>query len=288
MMNGTLEKILFATDGSEGAARAGGVAADLAKRTGAGLYVVHAWQFVPHPVVVDLRSWEERAGRLLTEQVEEIEGAGGEVAASYLRMGSPVDEILDTAEEVGADLVVMGSRGFGRIRSLLIGSVSEGVVHSAHLPVLVVRGEAWPPGRVVVGDDGSEPARRAGELGAALARTYRTQLQLVRVFPRALEINVEGRQMYERWMEDELRREERALGERAAELERVCGRRPKLALGVGDAAGEILQRADERTLVALGSRGLGPMKRLRLGSTSTRLLRAARGPVLICPPPQNE
>ena len=50
-------------------------------------------------------------------------------------------EIVDLAEEIGAGLIVMGSRGYGPIRQALIGSVSDSVVRHAHCPVMVVRGE---------------------------------------------------------------------------------------------------------------------------------------------------
>jgi hypothetical protein len=59
-----------------------------------------------------------------------------------------------------ADLLVVGSRGLGKARRLVTGRVSEGLVHVASRPTLVVRGGEgiWPPKDVVVGDDGSEEA----------------------------------------------------------------------------------------------------------------------------------
>ena len=56
-------------------------------------------------------------------------------------MGVPDEEIVIKAEELGADLVVLGSRGLGGIRRALMGSVSESVVRNAHCTVLVVRHE---------------------------------------------------------------------------------------------------------------------------------------------------
>jgi nucleotide-binding universal stress UspA family protein len=76
---------------------------------------------------------------VLAEQVERIKGDGANVAEAHLREGPAVDEILDLAEEVGADLIVIGSRGLGAISRALLGSVSESVVKHAHCPVLVVR-----------------------------------------------------------------------------------------------------------------------------------------------------
>src|SRR3712207_2674630 len=71
-------------------------------------------------------------------------------------MGTPVDAILDLGEEIGADLIVMGSRGHGPLGRLILGSVSEGVVHHAPCPVLVLRG-------------GPKPGPRRGWLSATTA-----------------------------------------------------------------------------------------------------------------------
>jgi uncharacterized membrane protein YeaQ/YmgE (transglycosylase-associated protein family) len=68
-------------------------------------------------------------------------------------------------------IIVVGSRGIGTVKRLVTGCVSEGVVHLAPCPVLVMRGdEAWPPGDIVVGDDSSEEAKRAGELAMSLGQ----------------------------------------------------------------------------------------------------------------------
>jgi len=76
---------------------------------------------------------------LLDTQVEEIEAAGSSVAQTHLRVGNPDEEIVALGEELGAGLIVVGSRGRGGIRRALMGSVSDSVVRHAHCPVLVVR-----------------------------------------------------------------------------------------------------------------------------------------------------
>jgi nucleotide-binding universal stress UspA family protein len=71
--------------------------------------------------------------------VEKGRSAGGKVAEAHLRVGAAATEIVALAEDIEAGLIVMGSRGLGRIRRALMGSVSDGVVRHAHCPVLVVR-----------------------------------------------------------------------------------------------------------------------------------------------------
>jgi nucleotide-binding universal stress UspA family protein len=272
------KKILLATDGSEDARLAARAAANLRERTGAELHVVHAWQAVPHPVV-DPDYYEEGARQLLEVETEFISSSGAAVSGAHLIMGTPVDAILDLAEEIGADLIVVGSRGHGPLGRLILGSVSEGVVHHATRPVLVLRG-AWPPERIVIGDDGSEAAREAGELASSIGRLFGAHGVLVRAYPELPEVDRIGRALDPRAVDDALHRAERDLHERGEELDR-----PRIEIAAGDAATALLEKAREgdetRTLIAVGSRGL--TRRLRLGSVSTKVLRAAVGPVLVYP-----
>lgn len=288
-------KILLATDGSEDAEFAARAAVDLSRRTGAQLHVSHAWRPLPHYAYPSFAPaeyhppYEEGARRLLAEQVERIEEAGGVVAEAHVVAGRPADEIIDLAEKVGADLIVVGSRGLGSVRRLVVGSVSEEIVHHADRPVLVVRGgeRAWPPKRVIIGDDGSEPAKRAGELGAVIARLSGAEVALVRAYENPPE-PIGGRTAEDRRELDEwLWRERGALEERAKELEVVAGSRPGATLVDTEPALAMLVVAEEgeeeETLLCVGSRGLGAARRAVLGSVSTKVLRAARGPVLVCP-----
>jgi nucleotide-binding universal stress UspA family protein len=144
-------RILLATDGSEEAELALLTAVDLANRTDSELHVVHVG-FAPvpigaevAPVAADSRLRDkliEEARSFLDSQVEKIEAAGGTVAQAHLGLtGRPDEEILDLAEEIGAGLIAMGSRGLGGIKRALMGSVSDSVVRHAHCPVLIVRAE---------------------------------------------------------------------------------------------------------------------------------------------------
>jgi len=139
-------KILLATDGSREAELAASTTADLARSTGSELHVVtvapehpYAYYDVRHPAEVERH--RQGAQRILDRQVDLVLKAGGSVAKAHLSLGVPDEEIVVVAEELGADLVVLGSRGLGGMRRALIGSVSDSVVRHAHCPVLVVRHE---------------------------------------------------------------------------------------------------------------------------------------------------
>ncbi|MDP8951718.1 MAG: universal stress protein [Actinomycetota bacterium] len=139
--------MLLATDGSEEAKLAARTAVELADRTNSELHVVHVGR--PEPIGSYEIHYEEvtealrrQAQGTLDEQVREIEAAGGTVAEAHLEMAGRREEaIVRLSEELGAGLIVMGSRGLGGIRRALMGSVSDSVVRHAHCPVLVVRPE---------------------------------------------------------------------------------------------------------------------------------------------------
>ncbi|QIN82058.1 universal stress protein [Rubrobacter tropicus] len=137
--------ILLATDGSEQADLAATVAADLAQSTGSRLHVVAVGRTFPTAVYEtyvqkEHEELEREAREVLDEQVRKIEAAGGEVALTHLKMDERRDEaIVHLAEEIGAGMIVIGSRGFGGMKRALMGNVADSVVRHAHCPVLVVR-----------------------------------------------------------------------------------------------------------------------------------------------------
>jgi nucleotide-binding universal stress UspA family protein len=301
-MNHFPTRILLATDGSEDAAVATRAAMDLAERSGSELHVMHAFEFIPPreymSVALRLHSpsdFSRHGRRLLDEQVERIEDAGGAVAGVHLKTGSPVDQILYASEELEAGLVVVGRRGLGGVKRLLMGSVSEGVVHHVRCPVLVLRSEegVWPPSHVIMADDSSEDAKRAAELAASIGGLFGASGSLIQVYPRMLKIAKKNGSPESRMVEQALRQGEEDLQDRAGELEKPLGSRPEVRLVVDEGAdgidGIALTILDEATkvgaptLISVGSRGLGRIRRARVGSVSTKIVRAADGPVLVCP-----
>jgi nucleotide-binding universal stress UspA family protein len=138
-------RILLAVDGSEEASAAARTAVELAERTDSELHLVHVGEVRPvfHPerrgYLARYEVLQEEAQNLLKEQVEEVESAGGTISRAHLRMGRPDEEIVDLGEEIGAGLIVTGSRGLGGMRRALMGSASDSIVRHAHCPVLVVR-----------------------------------------------------------------------------------------------------------------------------------------------------
>jgi nucleotide-binding universal stress UspA family protein len=143
-------RILLATDGSEEADLAALRAVELAQKTDSELHVVHVGvvprflESYPGTLGYERRIYEqieEESRQRLRELSWRVKLAGGTLAGAHLRMGKVALEIVALAEELGADLIVMCSRGLGGVRRALMGSVSDSVVRHAHCPVLVVRPE---------------------------------------------------------------------------------------------------------------------------------------------------
>src|SRR5215208_6955517 len=185
-------KVLLATDGSQEAQTAAATAVNLAKSTHSELHVLTVGPGSPSydvripEVAEELR---RQAQEILDEQVKKIEQSRGEVAQAHLRLAEhhhpgfehhPSDDVVRVAEEIGAGLIVVGSRGRGGVRRALMGSVSDSVVRHAHCPVLVVRGAPTTfPTKILVASDGSKDAELAATSAADLARSTGSELHVV-------------------------------------------------------------------------------------------------------------
>jgi nucleotide-binding universal stress UspA family protein len=280
-------KILLATDGSGDAELAATTAVGLARSTSSELHVVHTWRPVPsvHFDALIRREMEREAQGILGEQVRKIEGLGGTVASARLSEGGAAEEIVALAEEIGAGLIAVGSRGRGRIRRLLLGSVSDAVVRHAHCPVIVVR---WKPvvfpAKILLATDGSEEATLALQTAADLCEKTGSELHVVHVGEVTLlhhyHPEAHGyRMQYER---DE--KEARELLETQVEgIKAAVATVAQAHLRMGKADEHIVVLAEELgvDLIVMGSRGLGGVKRALMGSVSEAVVRHAHCPVLV-------
>jgi nucleotide-binding universal stress UspA family protein len=95
------------------------------------------------PTTADLeKSAQENAEKILESASEKIQQSVGDknvFISTEVLLGSPESRIVETAEEMGANLIIVGSHGYNRWERLLLGSVSDSVIHHAPCSVLVVR-----------------------------------------------------------------------------------------------------------------------------------------------------
>lgn len=139
------KKIIFASDGSDNAHRAGLAAIELVKDLSLkSITVIHIATSPPaqsRMIKADFDTHtllEEDAKDLMKGTFEEINNAGLSVEIK-VAIGDPADEIVRITEKEKADLLVIGSRGLGSITGVLIGSVSQKIVHEVSCPVMIVK-----------------------------------------------------------------------------------------------------------------------------------------------------
>jgi nucleotide-binding universal stress UspA family protein len=138
-----LDRILLAVDPSDHARKAVPAAAELARAGGGTVHVLHVRELyypVPPRVVGDT---PEEAQQLVDGVVDELKQAGvtADGVVRSITGGSPAGAILQEARDVGAGMVVLGSRGLSDLGGLLLGSVAHKVIQLSTCPVLVVRDE---------------------------------------------------------------------------------------------------------------------------------------------------
>ncbi len=143
-------KIVVAVDGSESSNKVYDLAAQLTKLSNGKLIIVHV-VMSPLPVgggmfytdassIDKLRIDMEEAGRMLLQYYSEKSTNEYKIPTeTILTRGSPADAIIKEANERGAELIVVGSRGFSSAKHFFIGSVPNSVLHHSSIPVLLVK-----------------------------------------------------------------------------------------------------------------------------------------------------
>jgi len=135
--------VLVATDFEAASARTLEYATELATRLGAELTVMHAWEVPRSAYAPEFYAANDVAGLVADAAAHQLEQTAGILrqrmpfAKSLLRSGDPAQTIAKSAEEIGADVVVVG-RNNGRIEHMLLGSVSERLIRICRMPVIVI------------------------------------------------------------------------------------------------------------------------------------------------------
>jgi len=149
--NAMFKTIVWATDGSEAAERALPTVLDLVNDSGAKLLVVHADERLGGraggwPALADEGDLRTALRSKVHDLIESGIDASFRVVAVTNR--DPADIVADAAREAAADLIVVGTRGHGRISGMLLGSVTQRLLHVAPCPVLAVPVHVQAPSTV--------------------------------------------------------------------------------------------------------------------------------------------
>jgi len=224
--------------------------------------------------------------------VQSLARTGARVTGVVAEGLEAVDAILRVAAEQSPDLIVMGSRGLGGVGSVVLGSTARTLALLSPVPVLIVRGRATAPRRVLIAVDGSEASRSALTAFARLPLAEGVVVELLHVLPA------------HDWSDLPMRREELAELREAQEraetdaadqlLQRSATSLPKdvevrLAKSRGAVTDTIRSHASalDADLIVLGSRGLSGPRRPFWGSTAEQVIATAECSVLLAPVPQD-
>jgi nucleotide-binding universal stress UspA family protein len=281
-------KVLVGFDGSKSATEALHWAATFAAAHGDSLQVVRAWQYpassvLPGPSRQPLLPPKEVEEALrdeldvaIDDQLPGRAGVGREVVR-----GSAAGTLVERTHAGDVRALVLGTRGLGGFSGLLLGSVTRACLEHSAAPVVVVP-DGYRTGdglrHVLVGLDGSDGSRGALRWACATAQAFDAALSAVTVFvPDQSELR------------PDVAAELRARTE--ADLERWCAgvdggsSDRRRAVLEGDPRSALLDAVEheDADLVVVGSRGLGPISRLLLGSVASALAHHSPVPVAVVP-----
>lgn len=287
----SLGKIIAGWEGGDRSRDAVRFASALARVSGAELVIAHAYRYDPpfHSSAVDVRMAIRGAALKRLAGAEDALPYGARARLEVVESRSPVQGLHDLAEAEHADVIVLGATTKGALELHAVGSVAERLLRSSPCAVAVApRGFASETDVALhvigVAFDGSPEAHHAVQIAAELAVAAHATVKLIGVAERPRPPTAGGMgSVYPSPDVDGHYRD--AL---LHELETVADALPEelraqVVLADGDPGRELIDRADLLSLLVMGSRGYGPLRRALLGSVSAPVLRAAPCPVLVAP-----
>ncbi|MBF0609757.1 MAG: universal stress protein [Magnetococcales bacterium] len=269
---GRFEKLLLASDGTEYTESAQKIALAMAKLTGAKLVAMRMVlsnpeydSLVPDMAVrMEMAAYDSLLG--ITAEGEKL---GVTCTPMVMHGSNPHEDIIEAAEKVGADVIVMGRRGSRGLARLMLGDATARVVAQAHCQVLVVprMTQLWSH-RILLATDGSRYSDSAAVSAIQLAKLSNLPLLIMTACPNPGNDSVcrESEQVISRLMEHASQR----------------GVMAESMLVEGDPVQAILDTAAKRgvDLIVGGSHGRTGMEKVFLGSVMERVMGKATCPVL--------
>ncbi|MGH1362253.1 MAG: universal stress protein [Calditrichia bacterium] len=285
-----IKRIVVPLDFSTFSEEALNYAVSLAKKYSATLYAFHSivlFQSEPesHSFSRDydqyLKLQEDDSRALIAKYRTEAERKGVLLTSEVRRGYSAAEEILQYADEIAADLIVMGTHGRTGLKRWFYGSVSERVVRLAKQPVITVHKDTGFPkkGKILVPLDFSESSKMAAAMATKLAK----DLGLIPVFIHVVEYEIHPAfysvQVASAFMVD--KDFETRVVERLKEFADYDGDAVYI-VREGRAWNEVVDYAknEDVALIVMGTRGLTGLDHLLIGSNAERVARFSTKPVL--------
>ena len=142
MIRKKIKKILIPLDGSKNSQRGLDEAIYIARQCQAtltGLYVIPIYPRNLLDAIMPYQIYFTKEAKKIMKDAKKRAAQNGIVFRSKIVWGSPIAEIFDLTKNKKFDLIVIGSRGHGRVKEAFLGSVASGIVHKSKIPVLVVK-----------------------------------------------------------------------------------------------------------------------------------------------------
>ncbi|ULA63554.1 MAG: Universal stress protein [Nitrospira sp.] len=188
--------------------------------------------------------------------------------------------ILDNADALKADLIVVGTHDHSRLAELLIGSVSHQVLLHTRIPTLIVKGKARPISRVLLAIEGRDDAARAQAWLTAYPFRNPVTLTILSIIPSLTMVEPDIMAGYRTWYEEHRRQTERIVAEAATTF---AG--PQFTVTTQVRSGEpitaVCEEANGYDLLVVGSHGRTGVDRFLLGSVSHGIVHKAGCSVLV-------
>lgn len=281
---GKYRKILVAVDGSESSKNAFVQACKVARENGSWLTVITT---IPlYQDQFEVLSTKEKVSKALREEGERMLSEIKHIADKEnafinkkLEEGSPVETIVDVAEEGNFDLIVMGRRGKSQIEKTLVGSVTARVIGNSQRDVLVVPRDAslgW--GNILLATDGSKHSRFATEKTIDLAKSYGGKITAVSIVDVTDEFYSEAPDAV-----DELVKKAKGFVSDVREKAASQGIQVEALVREGETYKVItdLSKNSGADIIVMGSHGRTGVRRLLMGSVTEKVIGYASCPVLV-------
>ncbi len=281
-----IKKILCPLEINEISGNLLATASFMAKSFNAHLYLLHVVEKIDVSMAKILgyedkvKDFVEEEGKkkesYMLEKIKELEKDGLKVEAR-IRYGRPYKEILETAEELNCDLIIMGTQKEEGIKLYFIGSNTWRVIERKKFPVLTIRGSFnKPPKNILVPLDLSELSFKAIDYANGFSKKFNSNLFFLHVL-----IILESMAKWE------------AVDRIENEVKRKIGKKVKnessiIVLKSPDAASGILKTVEDISvdLIIMTTHGRGGVEKALFGSVTEKIIRSSEVPVLSLPPIQ--
>jgi nucleotide-binding universal stress UspA family protein len=198
------------------------------------------------------------------------------------QIGHPVDVIVETARSARSNLLIVGARGLGPVKELILGSVSHRVLMHAPCSTMIIKAPLTQLRKILLPIEGREDAEAALQFLALQPFRPPVEVEVFAVWPQpqlSWPTTVAQSDLLEIQAIEEARERMKSITDRLIQMNVLC----QANVGIGDPAFAILEqaKASQSDLIMMGTHGRGGLSRLLMGSVSHAVVHQASCPVLI-------